>query len=50
MKILSVVTFLVMVSGCHAQAPHVDCDRQLEPINASADLVQAPAATSAITP
>ena len=50
MKILSIVAFLMLVSACHTQAPRVDCDRQLNPINPPASAPQDPAATSVITP
>ena len=44
------VVFLVMMSGCHTQAPRVRCDRQLQPINAPAPIVKEPSATSVATP
>jgi hypothetical protein len=42
--------FLVMVSGCHTQAPRVRCDLKLQPINVPAPIVKEPAATSAAMP
>lgn len=45
-----VVVFLVMVSGCHTQAPRVRCDSKLQPINAPAPIVKEPSAPSAATP
>jgi hypothetical protein len=44
------VIFLMMVSGCHSQAPRVRCDLKLQPINAPAPIVKGPSATSAPTP
>ena len=44
------VIFLVMVSGCHTQAPRVHCDSQLQPINAPAPMVKEPAARSETPP
>jgi hypothetical protein len=44
------VVFLVMVSGCHTQAPRLHCDSKLQPINAPAPMVKEPSATSATSP
>jgi hypothetical protein len=45
------VVFLVMVSGCHTQAPRVHCDSKLQPINVvPAPMVKEPSATSATPP
>jgi hypothetical protein len=44
------VVLLLMVSGCHAQAPRVRCDRPLQPINTPAPVVKAPSVPSAIPP
>ena len=44
------VVFLVILSGCHTQAPRVHCDSKLQPINAPAPVVKEPSATSATTP
>jgi len=43
----AIVVILAMLSGCHSQAPRVRCDSKLQPINAPAPIVKAPAATSA---
>ena len=44
------VVILVMVSGCHTQAPRVRCDLKLQPINAPAPIGEGPSAPSAPTP
>ena len=44
------VVFLMMVSGCHTQAPRVRCDSKLQPINAPAPIVKESSATSATPP
>jgi hypothetical protein len=50
MKMLPILVFLVMLNGCHTQAPRVKCDRPLEPINTPAPVVTEPATTSATPP
>jgi hypothetical protein len=45
-----IVVFLVMVSGCHTQAPRVRCNLKLQPINAPAPIVKEPSEPSATTP
>jgi hypothetical protein len=40
------VVFLIMMGGCHAQAPRVRCDRALQPINAPAPVVKEASAPS----
>jgi hypothetical protein len=48
MKVKIIVLFCAL-SGCHHQAPRVDCDRHLEPINKPAPVSQqtpAPKSTS----
>ena len=50
MKTLPILVFLVMLSGCHTQAPRVKCDRQLQPINTPAPIVIEPEATRATPP
>jgi hypothetical protein len=47
MNRLLMVVILVMLSGCHSQAPRVRCDSKLQPINAPAPIVKESAATSA---
>ena len=44
------IVFLLLVSGCHAQAPRVHCDRSLQPINAPAPVVKEPSAASVPPP
>jgi hypothetical protein len=44
------VVFLVMVSGCHTQAPRVHCNLKLQPINASAPVAKEPLAATTPTP
>jgi hypothetical protein len=46
MQSLALVIFLVILSGCHAQAPRVRCDAKLQPINVPVPIVKEPAATS----
>jgi hypothetical protein len=50
MNRLPIVVFLVMLSGCHTQAPRVRCDLKLQPINAPAPIVKEAAGGSASTP
>jgi hypothetical protein len=42
----AIVIFLVILGGCHTEAPRVRCDAKLQPINAPAPIVKEPAATS----
>jgi hypothetical protein len=47
---LPIVVFLLILSGCHTQAPRVRCDSKLQPINVSSPIVKEPAGGSASTP
>ena len=40
MKTFKCIVLLVALSGCHHQAPRVDCDKQLVPINPPAPAVK----------
>jgi hypothetical protein len=46
MKRLTMIVFLLASSGCHHQAPRVDCDKRLQPINAPAPAVKTAAKPS----
>jgi hypothetical protein len=43
------VVLLLVVSGCHAEAPRVRCNRELQPINTPAPAVKEPSVPS-VTP
>jgi hypothetical protein len=40
----SLIVCLVILGGCHTEAPRVRCDRDLQPINAPAPSVKEPSA------
>jgi hypothetical protein len=49
MKRLKIIVLLGALGGCHHQAPRVDCDKHLVPINAPAPAVK-PVAKPSSTP
>jgi hypothetical protein len=50
MERLLIIVLFALVSACQHEASRVRCDLKLQPINAPAPIVKAPAATGAPTP